>query len=241
MGVRQRRLIATTIISIVLALIVGLHPENYKQVALTPYEGREVIQLSGSAAEALAELDIKGRGAKTGYSREQFGDGWAQVDGCDMRNIILARDLMYVALKDCIVLSGTLSDPYTGDEIMFVRGPSTSDDVQIDHVVALSNAWQTGAAYWDSDKRVEFANDPLELLAVDGEANQAKSDSDAATWLPPNKPFRCQYVARQVAVKHKYGLWTTQAENDAIARVLSTCPAQSLPASRVGTIVGTDG
>lgn len=183
------------------------------------------------ASDALAKLAIKGRAPKTGYEREQFSDGWAEVDGCDMRNYILARDMpSHITDPDgCKIVSGTLNDPYTGKLIQFQRGPSTSADVQIDHVVALSDAWQKGAQNIDVSKRAEFANDPLNLLAVDGPTNQQKSDADAATWLPPNKDYRCRYVARQIAVKEKYELWVTQAEHDAIATVLETCPDQVLP------------
>lgn len=182
------------------------------------------------AREVLESLPIKGRAPKTGYKRSQFGDGWQTVSGCDTRNIILNRDLMDSVIGEkCKVISGVLHDPYTSSFIQFVRGADTSDDVQIDHVVALSNAWQTGAQQLSVDERIALANDPLELLAVDGRSNQAKGDGDAATWLPANKSFRCQYVARQVAVKSKYRLWVTQAEKDAIARVLSGCPDQTLP------------
>ena len=128
----------------------------------------------------------------------------------------------------CVVLSGILLDPYTGKRVTFRRGAGTSTAVQIDHVVALSDAWQTGAQYWTVAKRTDLANDPLELLAVDGRTNEAKGDGDAATWLPPNKSFRCAYVARQVAIKAKYHLWVTAPERDAIARVLATCPGQAL-------------
>ena len=96
-------------------------------------------------------------------------------------------------------------------------------------MVALSDSWQKGAQYLEVDRRLEIANDPLNLLAVDGEANQEKSDSDAASWLPSNKDYRCRYVARQIAVKSKYKLWITKAESDAIRRVLATCPDQRLP------------
>lgn len=186
----------------------------------------------GAAVDLLATLPIKGRAPKTGYARTQFGDGWTLTAGCDTRNIILHRDLQNAVVGEgCKVVSGTLDDPYTGKVIIFQRGSSTSAAVQIDHVVALSDAWQTGAQQLDKAKRIALANDPLELLAVDGPANQAKSDGDAATWLPPNKSFRCQYVARQVAVKSKYGLWVTQAERDAISRVLSSCPGQPLPSA----------
>lgn len=148
-------------------------------------------------------------------------------NGCDTRNDILGRDLADVTHKPgtrgCVVLSGTLHDPYTGTDIDFVRGQDTSARVQIDHVVALSDAWQKGAQNLDADTRRTFANDPLNLLAVDGPTNQRKGDGDAATWLPPNKTFRCEYVGRQIRVKARYGLWVTRAEREAMHRELSRC------------------
>jgi len=184
---------------------------------------------TGLAAEALETLPVKGRAPKTDYSRSQFGSGWATVSGCDTRNIILHRDLQNPVVDEkCIVTSGTLQDPYTGTTIEFTKG---SSDIQIDHVVAISNAWQTGAANLTRELRVQLANDPLELIAVQGDANQQKSDGDAATWLPSNKGFRCQYVARQIAIKQKYSLWVTSAEKQAILDVLSGCPGQTLPSA----------
>lgn len=182
------------------------------------------------ATTVLEQLAVKGRAPKTGYTRTQFGDGWQLVSGCDTRNIILHRDLVDTVIDDkCKVVSGTLNDPYTGTIIQFTRGANTSSLVQIDHVVALSNAWQTGAQALTAEQRIALANDPLELLAVDGDANQKKGDSDAATWLPANKAFRCQYVTRQIAVKQKYNLWVTLTEKLAMQRVLDTCPTQALP------------
>lgn len=189
----------------------------------------------GSAVTTLATLVIKGRAPKTGYDRSLFGQAWADVDrnGCDTRYDILRRDLTRFTLKagthGCLVLKGTLHDPYTGSTITFVRGQSTSNAVQIDHVVALSDAWQKGAQQWSQTRRTAFANDPLNLLAVDGPTNLHKGDGDAATWLPPHKAFRCAYVARQIAVKHRYGLSVTTAERDAMVRVLTACPTQALP------------
>jgi hypothetical protein len=188
-----------------------------------------------SALATLADVEVRGRAPQTGYEREQFGDGWVDTDrnGCDTRNDVLARDLTGETFRpgtnDCVVLSGTLADPYSGRTIEFRRGEDTSDDVQIDHVVALSDAWQKGAQGWDADRRTAFANDPLNLLAVDGPLNMQKGDGDAATWLPPNTSYRCAYVARQVAVKAGYGLWVTRAERNAAATVLSGCPGEPLP------------
>ncbi|MCZ2806896.1 DUF1524 domain-containing protein [Modestobacter sp. VKM Ac-2983] len=195
----------------------------------------EAAQQSASAADVLATLPVKGRAPKTGYDRDEFGATWADVDrnGCDTRNDVLARDLtdeqFRPGTQDCVVVSGTLVDPYTAQTIAFEKGDGSS--VDIDHVVALSNGWQTGAFAWDEPRRTAFANDPLNLLAVDYSANRQKGDGDAATWLPSDRGYRCAYVARQVAVKAGYGLWVTQAEHDAIARVLDTCPGEPVPTS----------
>lgn len=204
-------------------------------VQTIPQPAAPAQQRSGNgelASAALEMLPVKGRAPKTGYKRAQFGDGWAKLGNCDTRNLILQRDLKDTILEDdkCKVRTGALNDPYTGKAIAFARGASTSAAVQIDHVVALSNAWQTGAQQLSAERRVQLANDPLELLAVDGPANQQKGDGDAATWLPSNKPFRCQYIARQIAVKRKYALWVAEPEKAAMARVLSSCPEQVMPA-----------
>ena len=188
-----------------------------------------------TATSVLSSLPVKGRAAKTGYSRSQFGQAWADVDrnGCDTRNDMLKRDLTNVEFKvktrDCVVLSGVLLDRYSGETINFVRGNVTSMEVQIDHVVALSNAWQTGAFKLTLMQRTAFANDPLNLFAVKGRLNSQKGDGDAATWLPPLKSFRCTYVAQQIAVKAKYSLWVTAPEKEAMTRILAACPNQTLP------------
>jgi hypothetical protein len=187
--------------------------------------------LAGTALAAVAKLTVKGRAPKTGYTRAQFGQAWFDTDrnGCDTRNDVLRRDLGSRQMKNaCKVLAGTLApDPYTGTSIRFVYGGAS--EVDIDHLVALSDAWQKGAATWPAGKRLALANDPLNLLAVDSSTNRSKGDGDAATWLPPNKAFRCAYVARQVAVKGKYAIWVTSAERDAMTRVLGTCPTMPLP------------
>lgn len=201
---------------------------------------------SDEASEALRILNtlpVKGRAPKTGYSRTQFGDAWSDIDhnGCDTRNDILNRDLTAKQHKNsrgCVVISGILNDPYTGKVINFMRGKDTSEQVQIDHVVALSDAWQSGAQEISAQERLQLANDPENLLAVDGPANQQKSDSDAATWLPANASFRCSYVARQIRVKAKYHLWVKPAEKEAMINVLTPCAgaaAKPAPVPQVDT------
>ena len=190
-----------------------------------------VAATNDDALTVLNTLAVKGRAAKTGYTREQFPH-WSDLNrnGCDTRNEILNRDLTKVIFKagtrDCKVISGSLIDPYSGKEITFSGTKSTID---IDHVVALSNAWQTGAAYFDKTKRQLIANDPLNLLAVDSNLNRQKGDGDAATWLPPLKSYRCDYVARQIAVKAKYALWVTSPEKEAIVKILEKCVGQKIP------------
>jgi hypothetical protein len=193
-----------------------------------PDEPPAVVE--AGTADELEGIPVKGRAPRTGYDRQRFAVGAIDFDrnGCDHRNDTLARDLTDVVFRpgtnDCVVVGGTLADPYTGRTIEFVRGDSTSGAIEIDHVVALSDAWQKGAQQWDADTLARFGNDPRNLLAVDRGANRQKGDGDAATWLPPNKAFRCEYVRRQVEVKHAYGLWMTRAEHDAIAGVLAACP-----------------
>lgn len=218
------------VIIIVLTLVAFGFVIIYTAPDQISFETPAFQQQEGSALTALERLEVKGRAPKTGYSRDQFGEGWANIQGCDTRNIILHRDLTNTILdEECRVVSGTLLDPYTGTTINFMR--SEGSKVQIDHVVALSDAWQKGAQLLTLDQREQLANDPLELLAVDGDANQQKGDSDAASWLPAYKPFRCQYIARQIAIKEKYALWVTSAEKEAMKKVLNSCPREPLPST----------
>jgi len=200
---------------------------------ITPAKAESIA----SSLSVIQAQVTKGRAPKTGYTRAQFGPEWADVDRnrCDTRNDILKRDLTNLVIKEktngCTVLSGTLIDPFSGETINFLRGVTSSKAVEIDHTVALGNAWQTGAFMLTSDQRKAFANDPLNLLAVKGKLNSQKGDGDAATWLPPLKSFRCDYVSRQIAVKIKYKLWFTAPEKEAMIKILKTCPEKALPAS----------
>lgn len=230
---RKRR--ATIVFSFAFGILGWLgydYLHNYEEDVPVHVAIAESENTGEKAADVLEELAVKGRAPKTGYERSQFGNGWANWRECDVRNKILARDLKDVTHQEdnCTVASGFIQDPYTGEAIHFTRGAGTSSDVQIDHVVALSDAWQKGAQQLEREQRIAFSNDDLNLLAVDGPANQQKGAGDAATWLPKNKAFRCQYVARQIAVKAKYSLWVTDAEKQAMSNILDTCPDQRVPA-----------
>lgn len=228
----KRQIIALLVI-IALAFLLGFI-DYQKSNESNNYPTNTNVQFSEAqlASVALGQLVVKERVSKENYSRDKFGKGWQEKDGCDTRNYILQRDFESEVVSNangCDVLKGLLrNDPYTGLTINFVRGPDTSDDVQIDHIVPLSDAWQKGAQELSQQKRQQLANDPLNLLAVDGKANMQKSDKDASNWLP-QQDYRCRYVARQIAVKQKYRLWVTKAEYNAMKRVLYTCPGQVLP------------
>lgn len=226
--VKRLSVVLAALVAVVIWLFVT--PKSYEEVAV---KNEDVATIENSdaplALEILEKLEVKGRAPKTGYSREEFYSEWPMVDGCSLRQRIIKREFGASAVLDeCNVISGEYDEPYTGEHKVFTEKQEISKGVQIDHVVALSDAWQKGAQYLEKSTRYSIATDPLNLLAVDASANMTKSDGDAATWLPPNKTFRCQYVARQVSVKYKYGLWVTQAEHDAIFGVLSNCPNEQV-------------
>ena len=229
MKLRTRRISAVLIGLLMVIVWLVVNPASYEELfMLVENTGAEAglgsEKSSKLAIDLLNTLEVKGRAPKKGYTREAFYDGWPTVEGCSLRQRIIKREFGESAvLNECDVQSGEFDEPYTGEHMVFNNRKEVSK-IQIDHVVALSDAWQKGAQYMSEETRYAMATDPLNLLAVDGEANKQKSDGDAATWLPKNKKFRCQYVARQVSVKYKYKLWITKAEKEAIERVLSKCP-----------------
>ena len=236
---RTRRIISVLAILAVAGIWLAVNPTSYESNPIPTEQVTDSQRTTSEqnldssqdqtklAKDVLEQLEIKGRAPKTGYARTEFYKSWPNVDGCSLRQIIIKRELGDSAVLDgCDVISGTFTEPYTGSVMTFYQKSDISKKIQIDHIVALSDAWQKGAQYKSPDDRYKIATDPLNLIAVDGPANQQKSDGDAATWLPPNKSFRCQYVARQVSVKYKYGLWITQAEHDAISQILETCPGE---------------
>jgi len=184
------------------------------------------------ARAQLAALPVKGWDRQTDFSRYRFGEPWSDDvnvefgrNGCNTRDDVLRRDLTQLVVRPgtCYAQSGVLIDPYTGESIAFVRGPDSSEAIQIDHVVSLSDAWYKGARDWDEQRRRDFANDPRNLLAVGAKANFDKAFRDANAWLPPNPAFRCEFVARQIAVKAAYRLWVSANEKRAMAAVLDHC------------------
>ncbi|UNO44098.1 HNH endonuclease family protein [Streptomyces sp. MST-110588] len=180
-----------------------------------------------NARKLVGELAVKGRGPKTGYERDRFGHAWMDTadgvplarNGCDTRNDLLklhGRNVRFRAGSDCVVVSMDLYDPYTGKDIAWKKAKAA--EVQIDHVVPLSYAWQMGAARWTKEKRQRLANDVLNLLPVSGSTNSAKRDSGPASWLPPNKAVRCSYAVRFSQVAEKYELPVTAADKSMMLR-----------------------
>lgn len=204
--------------------------------ANTTEEQRARYQRALDTAKSLpvVELDMKSK-----YKRvEQFGEAWKDVDGngCDTRNDILKRDLRDVTTagrNNCRVTSGVFDDPYTGKTIHFKYGKDTSSEVQIDHVVALHDAWMTGAQKLTQQEREALANDPENLLAVDGPENQRKGDGlclngkgCTGMYLPPNEKYRCEYAAKFTEVKSKYNLGLTEGQKETLVPLLEQCAAE---------------
>lgn len=236
MKLKKRRMIAALFALVGVIIWLVTNPASYEQeYTQAVNDGADYAAEAVSAenpnaplaSDILEKLEVKGRAPKTDYSREQFYSGWPNIDGCSLRQRIIKREFGESAvLEECNVIAGEYDEPYTGEHLKYSNRDEISNGIQIDHVVALSDAWQKGAQNLSSDERYAVATDPLNLLAVDAAANKKKSDGDAATWLPSNKKFRCQYVARQVSVKYKYKLWVTDAEKNAIFKVLENCPKE---------------
>jgi len=228
-----RRGVAVLIAVVAVAAWLVINPQSYDTEVIENQgsDQSDVVDENLLAIDVLNKLEIKGRAPKTGYSREQFYSNWPVVDGCSLRQRIIKREMGDTAIlsseNNCDVISGEYDEPYTGSHLIFYQKSDFTSGVQIDHVVSLSDAWQKGAQNLTKEERYNIATDPLNLLAVDAATNMKKSDGDAATWLPPNKKFRCAYVARQVSVKYKYKLWVSEAEYGAIAKILENCPNEA--------------
>lgn len=234
---RYRLLISGLVIITALSLSAWLVTSHQLQLAKQSQASTSQTSTTDStnadtAQAALNKLAVHESETGDDYERSLFSSSWASWRDCNVRQKILNRDIKNPRLGNdgCTVVGGTLNDPYTGQTIELTTKSAVSRKVQIDHVVALSNAWQTGARYLSQEQRKALANDDLELIAVSSGANQDKSDGDASEWLPENKSFRCQYVARQIAVKLKYSLWVTSDEKAAMTKVLNDCPNEPLPA-----------
>lgn len=224
---RVYRVVRLIALAVLLGVVLTLVPSWWQQVVPAP--GWHVPAERVAAARAvLPDLAIVPEPAG-GYDRSHFGTAWYDVDGngCDTRNDQLAHWLIEVgfdAVNSCVVDSGVLHDPYTGHRIEFQRGPGTSAAVQIDHVVALGDAWGKGAHAWGPELALQFANDPANLIPVDGPTNQDKGSADAAHWLPPDSRFHCAYAVQQTLIKDGYGLGVSPEELAALTDLLDACP-----------------
>jgi hypothetical protein len=168
-----------------------------------------------SALYAARELKIA-KSRPSGYSRDEFGQRWTDTDrnGCDQQNDVLRRDLAKRHTKPgtngCVLAKGVLkSSSYSGDKIKWQKGDTT---IEIDHVVSLADAWAMGAHDWSARKREKFANDPLNLEAVDADENQEKGDENAVDYRPEEVDAECWFLARQVSIKTKYRLRVAEDE-----------------------------
>lgn len=232
----SRKRILWLVVAATLAVIVAFQvtspsqdPSRFIAQADIPTVAPGVDVLAG-----VAEIPERIRGYD--YRRDAFGESWTDEttapgghNGCDTRNDILDRDLIdktYVSIKRCpnAVATGTLLDPYTSALVPFMRGNQVGAAVQIDHLVPLALAWDLGARNWTDEMRVRFANDPANLLAVQGQANQDKGDQQPSDWMPPNAAFHCQYAMQYIAVLRGYGLPVDAPSAPVLRQGAATCP-----------------
>ncbi|MGF2945554.1 HNH endonuclease family protein [Mycobacterium sp. Lab-001] len=221
-----------------LALVVAYQTLGSKAAERAEVAARADVPTVAPGTDVLAGIGVlPQRLHRYDYRRGAFGAAWDDDNdaplghnGCDTRDDILNRDLVdktYVSIKRCpdAVATGTLHDPYTNNSIAFQRGARTGESVQIDHIVPLAYAWDMGAYGWPPGERLRFANDPANLLAVEGQANQDKGDSPPARWMPPNTAFDCQYAMQFIAVLRGYRLPVDEPSAGVLRRAAATCPA----------------
>jgi len=222
---------------VALAVLVAVQVSTEHGAGSARYVAEAEVPTVAPGVDVLAGVvEIPVRLPGYDYRRDAFGESWDDDNdapggrnGCDTRNDILDRDLVeksYVSIKRCptAVSTGTLIDPYTNAVIAFVRGNQIGASVQIDHIVPLSLAWDLGARNWTDDLRLRFANDPANLLAVDGPTNQNKGDNEPAVWMPPNRAFWCQYAVQFAAVLRGYGLPVDAPSARVLREAAATCP-----------------
>lgn len=222
---------------VALAVLVAVQVSTEPGAGSARYVAEADIPTVAPGVDVLAGvIEIPVRMPSYDYRRDAFGESWDDDNdapggrnGCDTRNDILDRDLVeksYVSIKRCptAVATGTLIDPYTNATIAFVRGNQIGASVQIDHIVPLSLAWDLGARTWTDEMRLRFANDPANLIAVDGPTNQNKGDNEPAVWMPPNRAFWCQYAVQFAAVLRGYGLPVDAPSARVLREAAGTCP-----------------
>ncbi|QRD90039.1 secreted protein [Aspergillus flavus] len=178
------------------------------------------IPATTTAENELAGLTVAAQGSQDGYDRDLFPHWISQGDSCDTREVVLARDGEDVEKNDsCSPTSGTWYSPYDG------KTWTDKSDLDIDHVVPLSNAWKSGASDWTTDQRQAFANDleNPQLLAVTNSVNREKSDDGPEDWKPPLTSYYCTYAKMWVKVKSVYNLTITQDEKSALVDMLDSC------------------
>lgn len=221
-----------------LAIVVAYQTVSTSAERSAGYAAEADVPTVAPGVDVLAGVaEIPARIRSGDYRRAAFGEAWTDDNtapgghnGCDTRNDILDRDLIdktYVATSRCptAVATGTLRDPYTSTTIPFTRGNQTGAAVQIEHIVPLAYAWDQGARFWTDQLRVRFANDPANLVAVQGQANQDKGDKEPASWMPPNAAFHCQYAMQFIAVLRGYALPVDAPSAPVLREAAATCPS----------------
>lgn len=232
---RWRRFFATSVVLAAvaaagLALWLDRQPSANENSPAAADPTGTVLPDAQRARADLESLTVAWNRNWESYERNAFGPGWsghggepALASGCTAREDVFRRDLIDVRMAQsnpCMVLSGTLVDPYTGERLPYDRFKASG--IEIDHVVALGDAWRSGASQWDRERRQNFANDVGNLLAVQKQANQDKGSKTPDQWKP-RQEYQCDYARRWVAVKARWNLTVQPTEKSALVDMLGTC------------------
>ncbi|MBE1877061.1 HNH endonuclease [Myceligenerans sp. TRM 65318] len=168
----------------------------------------------------LNAITVRAEGPRTGYSRSLFPHWISQGNNCNTREVVLKRDGRNVVVgSDCYPDSGSWYSEFDG------QTRTVPSQISIDHVVALAEAWDSGASSWSTSRRQAFANDLSgpQLIAVTTEVNSSKSDKDIAQWVPPLSSKRCAFAKMVIHTKYRWGLTMDSAEKSAAQTYLNQC------------------
>ncbi len=222
---------ATVITGVAVATAVGLGGYGVgvslsDSLRDTPENYTVTEQDLGVLEEKVSSLKVR-RNEKSipEYSRDSLPTDWKDLDGngCNTREDILKKYTSeYTGRFDgCKIKSGKFYDYYNGKFLRYDKSVDTGGGIQIDHIVAIGNAWISGGYKWGKDEWISYINDEEVLIPTSSKTNREKSDKDITEWKPANNSYLCTYAEKQVEIKDKYKLTVTEKEKAELKSILN--------------------
>jgi hypothetical protein len=183
------------------------------------------------AQTALNTLKVADE-VRAGYVRTKFKHWVGVGNGCDSRKAVIISEAIVkpTVEKGCVIKGGEWLSIYDNVKV------TDAGKLDVDHMVPLAEAWDSGASAWDAAKREMYANDqtdPRHLIAVTGASNRSKSDQDPADWVPTNKAYVCEYLDNWVSIKVRWNLAVDKKEKDFILTNLKSCKSVKITVNPV--------